>query len=96
MHVTQVLIIGSSLARMVLQRLSDVPVMPRRFPGSQMDTDQMLQLVLAFLVAPPLQSHLKPAVASCLQSYVQPQTRFVAESACHLSLLTTFGIVVLF
>ena len=54
MHVAQVFIVSSSLARMVLQRLSDVPVMPCRFPGSQMDTDQMLELILAFLIAPPL------------------------------------------
>ena len=64
MHVTQVFIVGSSLARMVLQRLSDVPVMPCRLPGTQMDTYQMLKLVLALLIAPALESHLKPALAS--------------------------------
>lgn len=54
MHVTRVLIVSSSLAGMVFQRLSDVPVMPCRLSSSQMDTDQMLKLILTLLIAPPL------------------------------------------
>lgn len=70
MHVPQVLVIGSSLAGVVLQRLPDVPVMPRRLPGPQVHTDQMLQLVLTLLIAPPLQSHFKPAHRCCFVAYL--------------------------